>query len=180
MSSKKGAFKTRYKKVRYSSETTSLNVAAQIPSNAMPTIPATAPGVAPAAKGMTLVTPAQIQGTRKVKNMTLSVSSTGNRVPLLCAIVYVPQGTLASDLMPGPNNLNGASLYEPNQNVIMQFVMNPIGTTGEGSNVQVFRTKLARNLDSGDSIVFVAVPAKADANQQDVTIVGTFNYAISY
>ena len=178
MSSKKGAFKTRYKKVRYSSETTSLNVTDTIAANAMSTFPFVQGP--PTYKGMTLVTPASIQGTRKVKNMTLSVSSTGNRVPLLCAIVYVPQGTLASDVMPGPLNLTGASLYEPNQNVIMQFVMNPIGTSGEGSNVQVFRTKLARNLDSGDSIVFVAVPAKADPNPQTVTIVGTFNYAISY
>lgn len=176
MSSKKGAFKTRYKKVRYSSETTSLNVTDQISANNMPTIPANLPN----AKGMTLVAPAQIQGTRKVKNMTLSVASTGNTVPLLCAVVYVPQGTLASDLTPGPNNLTGASLYEPNQNVIMQFVMNPIGQGGEGSNVQVFRTKLARNLDSGDSIVFVAVPAASSSTAQNVTIVGTFNYAISY
>ena len=175
MSSKKGAFKTRYKKVRYSSETTSLNVTDQIQAGALTTFPTGAN-----AKGMTLVAPAQIQGTRKVKNMTLSVASTGNTVPLLCAIVYVPQGTLASDLTPGPAGLNGASLYEPNQNVIMQFVMNPIGGQGEGSNVQVFRTKLARNLDSGDSIVFVAVPATATAAANNVTIVGTFNYAISY
>lgn len=179
MSSKKGAYKTRYKKVRYSSETTSLNVQDTIPQGQMPTLPYSA---APSPqKGMVLVTPASIQGTRKVKNMTLSVSSEGNTVPLLCAVVYVPQGTQASDLMAGPQGLVGASLYEPNQNVIMQFVMNPIGATNEGSNVQVFRTKLARNLDSGDSIVFIATPAKANNTAaQNVTIVGTFNYAISY
>lgn len=175
MSSKKGAYKPRYKKVRYSSETTSLNATGSIPTNTQTTFP-----VDGGDKGMVLVAPATIQGTRKVKNMTLSIASTGNFVPLLCAVVYVPQGTNASDLTAGPSGINGASLYEPNQNVIMQFVMNPVTAANVGSNVQVFRTKLARNLDSGDKIVFIATPAGGYGSDMTINIVGTFNYAISY
>lgn len=176
MSSKKGAYKPRYKKVRYSSETTSLNASGSIPANTTSTFPVGENSE----KGMVLVAPATIQGTRKVKNMTLSIASTGNPVPLLCTVVYVPQGTNASDLTAGPVGINGASLYEPNQNVIMQFVMNPVTDTNVGSNVQVFRTKLARNLDSGDKIVFIATPAATYASEMSISIVGTFNYAISY
>lgn len=178
MSSKKGAYKPRYKKVRYSSETTSLNVTDSIPATTNKTFP---DGGGTNEKGMVLVSPAAIQGTRKVKNMTLSVASTGNTVPMLCAVVYVPQGTDASNLTPGPSGINGASLYEPNQNVIMQFVMNPVLGDNTGSNVQVFRTKLARNLDSGDKIVFIATLANPVSDAAtNVRIVGTFNYAISY
>lgn len=178
MSSRKTAFKARYKKVRYSSETTSLNAEGTIAAGTMSTFPS---GGSPVQKGMVLVSPATIQGTRKVKNMTLSIASKGNTVPLLCAIVYVPQGTDASSITPGPNGLTGASLYEPNQNVIMQFVMNPVESDNTGSNVQVFRTKLARNLDSGDKIVFIAAPAYANEDDSmTIKIVGTFNYAISY
>lgn len=177
MSSRRTVYKPRYKKVRYSNETTSLNCSSSVDANTQPTIPVYSDT---GAKGLILVAPTNIQGTRKVKNMTLSVSSAGNNVPLLCSVVYVPQGTSASNLTPSSDNETGASLYEPNQNVIMQFVMNPVVSTNTGSNVQVFRTKLARNLDSGDKIVFVATPAYGYDAAQTVRIVGTFNYAVSY
>lgn len=177
---KKRNYTPRYKKVRYSNETTCLNISSQVTGGQTPTIPVYSDG----ALGFVLVKAADLQGTRKVKNMLLSISSYGNQVPLLCAIVYVPQGTSPSNITPSNvANRTGSSLYEPNQNVIMQFVMNPIDpTSGAGSDVQNFKTRLARNLDSGDSIMLVMCPAypTAQGTDQTIRVAGTFNYAISY
>lgn len=172
------SFKPRYKKVRYSNETTAINVTSTIEANNQGTNPVFTNGK----KGLILVEPTQLQGTRKAKNMLLSISTVGNTVPLLCAIVYVPQGTEPSDVgFATEASRSGHSLYEPNQNVIMQFVLNPVKSdTNVGSDVQTFKTRLARNLDSGDSIMFVYAPAFASDNQMTVKIAGTFNYAISY
>ena len=175
----KGYSYRKYKKVRYSNETSTFTIEHQI----QPQATAYFPNVGnPATLGKTLVDAAQIQGTRKVKNLALSISSTNPcEVPILCAVVYVPQGTSPSQL-----NLNAAnqkepnSLYEPNQNVIMQFVLNPVYNAGQGTNVQRFKTRLARNLDSGDRIMLICAPAYASANAQTVKIAGTLNYAISF
>lgn len=177
MYSKKSKLPIRYKKVRYSNETTAINVQGTIAGNSNPVFP-----TIDDKKGVVLVQAATLQGTRKVKNMLLSISSIGNKVPILCAIVYVPQGTEATTLQSSATNQRaGASLYEPNQNVIMQFVLNPTNPdTMQGCNVQHFKTRLARNLDSGDSVVLVCTPAYTMTTDQDVRISGTFNYAISY
>ena len=176
MRSKKG-FTPRYKKVRYSNETTCINLASSIDQDTTPTLP-----VIDSKRGSILIAPTTLQGTRKAKNFLLSISSFGNTVPLLCAVVYVPQGTDPSTITPSvTTSRTGSSLYEPNQNVIMQFVMNPVDpSSGIGSDVQNFKTRLARNLDSGDSIQLVFCPAYSSSNAQTVHIAGTFNYAISY
>ena len=176
MYSRKG-FKPRYKKIRYSNETTSINISSSLTENTTPTLPVYEGNK----KGAILVSAASVQGTRKVKNMTLSLSTIGNQVPLLCTVVYVPQGTDPSDVQAASSSDRaGMSLYEPNQNVIMQFVINPVFTTGQGSETQVYRTRLARNLDSGDSIMLLFAPAYSLGTAQTVKVVGTFNYAISY
>ena len=167
----------RYKKVRYSNETSTFNINTNIAQASTASFPTYNGSL-----GKTLVSAAQIQGTRKVKNMTLSISTTQISVPVLCTVVYVPQGTEASNLsVNGSGTTDPSSLYEPNQNVIMQFVLNPVYATGEGSCVQRFKTRLARNLDSGDSIKLVMAPSVAlDAQLNNFKVTGTFNYAISF
>lgn len=68
------------------------------------------------------------------------------------------------------------SIYEPNQNVIMS------GVVGPGSNQQTWRTRLARNLNSGDSIqicfssLYVTQIWQGDLFELNCTL----NYAISF
>lgn len=177
-------FKRRYKykyglrksKKRYSNETTSFTFKDT-------GITGTTTGPVKESKlGQILVQSATLQGTRKVKNMTLSITSFGNTVPLYCAVVYCPGGTAPSSLTPGSDSLRvGSELYEPNQNVIMQFMMNPVKTdTMVNTQVQTFKTRLARNLDSNDYIALIYCPAIASATDQDIQVSGTFNYAIAY
>ena len=94
MRSRKG-FTPRYKKVRYSNETTCVNIQSSITQNTTPTLP-----LIDDKRGFILVNSANLQGTRKAKNFLLSISSFGNTVPLLCAVVYVPQGTDPSTITP--------------------------------------------------------------------------------
>lgn len=170
----------KYKKVRYSNETSSFCIEQQIPQNSTASFPML--GQPNQTLGKTLVDAAQIQGTRKVKNLSLSISSTNPcEIPILCTVVYVPQGTNPSSLsLNASNSKEPNSLYEPNQNVIMQFVLNPVYAQGQGTNVQRFKTRLARNLDSGDRIMLVCAPAYSSGNAQNVKITGTLNYAISF
>ena len=174
---KKGYSSRRYKKVRYSNETSTFNINSTIAAESTASFP-----IYSGVLGKTLVSAAQIQGTRKVKNMTLSISTSQIPVPVLCTVVYVPQGTDPGSItINGSGNTNPSSLYEPNQNVIMQFVLNPVYDNGEGSCVQRFKTRLARNLDSGDTIKLVMAPATSMSQQLDnFKVTGTFNYAISF
>ena len=124
------SYTRRYKKVRYSNETTCIICKQDVASQAIATYP-TYTGASP---GFVLVPSADLQGTRKVKNMTISLSSTGNSTPILCTVVYVPQGTTPSSINHSATTSSaGVSLYEPNQNVIMQFVLNPVVASGAGS-----------------------------------------------
>lgn len=171
--------RTAFKRVKYSNETTSFNTTTDISSGQTPNFPSFGEGASN--MGLILVAPVTNQGRRKVKNFTLSISTKGNSVPLVGTLVYVPQGTNPSTILIGQNtSQSGASLYEPNQNVILQFVLNPVGTDFNGSDVQRFYSRLARNLDSGDRIMLILVPAIASEESQSINITGTLNYAISY
>ena len=170
-------YSRKWKKVRYSNETSTFSIDTPIAQDSTATLPVYNQKI-----GKTLVEAATIQGTRKVKNMTISLSTSTIPVPVYCAVVYVPQGTDASSINVNASTAAGpSSLYEPNQNVIMQFVLNPVYAQGQGSNVQRFKTRLARNLDSGDKIVLVFAPSKATTqNITNFILNGTFNYAISF
>ena len=118
-----------------------------------------------------------VLGTRKAKNFTLTLV-TSSPVPFFFALVYVPEGTNPSGLNAGStveqNVLISASLYEPNQNVIMSGSFG-----GPNSTVERYKTRLARNLNSGDSIFLVfhnLVPG--DSASENVAV--QCNYAISY
>lgn len=94
-----------YKVVKYSNETT--NFAANLP--ATPTTPLSSVAV--------MIAPLAAQGMRKAKNFTLQIFTTSN-LPIIFALVYVPQGTEPSKLTFGSPE-TPVSLYEPNQNVFM-------------------------------------------------------------
>lgn len=120
-----------------------------------------------------LVAPIDSQGMRKCKNFTLTIACSANiSVPLIYALVYVPQGTLASRLNIGENG-GVVSLYEPNQNVILS------GILSYDQNVPVTKySRLARNLNSGDSIQLIV--RAINAEEVSLDIAATLNYAISY
>lgn len=125
-------------------------------------------------------------GTRKCKNFTLRFATlptiitnqddSTSTVPakLMFALVYVPEGTNANNLSWGDNNAS-YSLYEPNQNVILSGLI-------DDNQTYNFKTRLARNLASGDTIGLVIVDLTKPAANQTVstTVMVEFNYAISF
>ena len=121
---------------------------------------------------MTLISSVDAQGTRKTKNFTLLFVFAGP-VPLVFALVYVPQSQQPSTLMLGAAD-GPVALYEPNQNVIMSGYITP-----QSNTAPTFRTRLARNLNSGDRICLV-VKAVTDVDINNVGLGIMLNYAISY
>lgn len=142
-------------------------------------------------KGLVVVPATTILGNRKVKNFSLKLTCRGNESTIVGALVYLPEGTVASDLS---TQLMSSSLYEPNQNVIMTFIIPPSCTrdsTGVPEHVYTSNpisvsNRLARNLSSGDTVALILC-AVDDINAGDGTdgvepcvITGTCNYAIKY
>ena len=170
-----GKFTRRVKTVKYSNETYNFSDDLNIAHPSGKTIASNA-----------IISAIDQQGVRKCKNFELTltgspyVPSTGNdspKVPIFWALVYVPQGTNPSEINIGSYDAP-ASLYEPNQNVIMAGIW-----PGDLTAPYVKRTRLARNLNSGDSIAFVvAVPpfAQNDNVTYSRSIAVTLNYAISF
>lgn len=117
-----------------------------------------------------------VMGTRKVKNFTLSIIA-GTPIPFYFALVYVPEGTTASNLNYGKtldgNVLTSLSLYEPNQNVILSGIFG-----GAANQVYRFKSRLARNLNSSDSIQLVCKPV-ADTTES-IALLATLNYAMAF
>ena len=170
-----GKYTRRVKTVKYSNETYNFQDALAVNS----------PSVKTNAYSTVIASIAQ-QGVRKCKNFELTLTGTPfvpntnaplETVPLFWALVYVPQGTEPSQINIGSYEAP-ASLYEPNQNVIMSGVW-----PGDLTAPYVKRTRLARNLNSGDSIAFVlAIPNFRDDDTIKYTksIAMTLNYAISF
>ena len=123
-----------------------------------------------------------VLGTRKVKNFTLTLAHSGTETTtdniMFFALLYIPEGTAPQQINFGkgwdtdnPVILNTHSLYEPNQNVILQGFI-------DTKQVYRFKTRLARNLNSGDMIVLAFAPFKDyDAN---AFFSYTLNYAMAY
>lgn len=129
----------------------------------------------------TLISAIDQQGVRKCKNFELSLTGTpftaGDTIahaPMFFALVYVPQGTEPSQISIG-NPDACASLYEPNQNVIMCGVW-PSDLTAPF----IKKTRLARNLNSGDRIVLVMTVPPFGEGHFEKNIAVTLNYAISF
>jgi hypothetical protein len=116
------------------------------------------------------------QGTRKVKNITLKFISTELKVPLIFAVIYVPEGIEPDKLkLARCAPTQPVSLYEPAQNVIMhgQFVT-------QASGPQVFHSRLARNLQSNDAIYILFTPLVKYETEWSADIDILCNYAICY
>lgn len=127
-----------------------------------------------------------IFGMRKAKNFTLTLASNvptsiGNAAIVEFALVYWPQvyanapTTYIPTLSDLPASGNAVSMYEPNQNVIMQGIW-----TLSESSYRGF-SRLARNLNSGDTLMiimkYVGDPIPANTT---INIAGTIKFAIGY
>lgn len=98
-------------------------------------------------------------GMRKAKNFTFDIVCTAENsvMPVTFALVYVPEGQGEPSLE--TTTSSPASLYEPNQNVIISGI---VSTDGQKNR---FTTKLARNLNQGDQIgVAILAPPGAAIN----------------
>ena len=156
-------YKKAYKLQKYSNETQQIFMAVNVPAAQQN----------PAQQEMDLVVNTDVQGMRKCKNFTIQIISDSTAVPIMWALVYVPEGTQPSN-MSLPNQVNVSSLYEPNQNVIMAGILD----TNSGTVVK--RTRLARNLNSGDRIVIVASAVVGHGNGGPTAFLVQLNYAISF
>ena len=96
-----------------------------------------------------IVAPSEIQGMRKVKHLTISLSNAGNdAMPLWWCIQYVPAGYEPQKLRIS-NTGGGTNLVSANQNVMASGVIDfSAGPT------RIY-SRLARNLNSGDNIYLV-------------------------
>lgn len=112
-----------------------------------------------------------IKGMRKVKHLTIQLSNmpAAEGWPLYYALVYVPEGYDANTLnVPSDNAIS--SLYEPNQFVMAAGILD----TTSGPNR--IHCPIARNLNSGDKIVFIiACPGL----NQNAAFTGIVRYAIT-
>lgn len=122
-----------------------------------------------------LIPKIEAAGTRKAKNFTLSIEHFNYPFPVVFAVVFVPEGTVPSGLtIADPDTLS--SLYEPNQNVIMTGIIPAIQNAP-----YTRRTRLARNLNNGDSIGIVLHPlAKESGQTARYSTAVTLNYAITF
>jgi hypothetical protein len=130
--------------------------------------------------GCIVLAPVDAQGVRKLKNPTLRIAMTAPNPqwPILWALVYVPQGFPAAALKLdyGGVNAEPPSLFEPNQNLIMSGVM---PSTGSDEPI-TYRSRLARNLNSGDSIHLLVRAISGDIDIDSVAFVYHLNFAICY
>ena len=115
-----------------------------------------------------LVAATPTQGMRKVKHVTISLSTgppaSGVNTAIYWALVYVPEGYSVNPL----NGNTGANFYEPNQ-----FVM-ACGCNDPDAGPVRIRSPLSRNLNSGDSIwLVVGTPVP------NISVHGILQYAIT-
>ena len=131
-----------------------------------------------------------VQGMRKIKNITFNllmhpdpylgteITNDNFNPNFYWALVYVPEGQGVGSSVPTDQTNAFASAYEPNQNVIMSGV-------GQFNSPLTRKTRLARNLNSGDTVHLIIITSIGDADttaQQDTGfwLTGTINYAICY
>lgn len=117
---------------------------------------------------VSIIPPTSTEGKRKVKHLTLSFSATSNDFAVY-AIVYVPQGYEPQPLHI-PNTGYALDMYDANQYVLSCGVLD---FTGGPLRI---RSRISRNLDSGDSIYLVL----AYVYNAAPTIYTEITYAIKY
>lgn len=158
------------KRMRYSAECSLINanLTSETPMMAIPIAPTGSLSVS--ALGM-----------RKAKNFTLTLAApVENPLGLVAfALVYWPElySTAPQNFAPTISNLPGVgqavSMYEPNQNVIMQGVW----SLGESSYRQF--SSLARNLNSGDTLMLI-LKSLGTLPETGLPVVGSVKFAIGY
>jgi len=134
----------------------------------------------PRSVNQVVVLPTETEGVRKVKNLTIDICSkswfqqnnttagglTAN--PIYWALVYVPEGTL-------PNYLNETGdLYQPSQWVLSTGILNLI------SGKSRITTRLAKNLNKGDTIYLCMGTAEPESNRVIPTLDYLCRYAICF
>ena len=122
--------------------------------------------------GSLVVPPSTVQGTRTVKNFSITIPVTGNvNSEYWWALVYVPQSQTAQPLFAATQSPDG-SLYEPNQYVIAS------GMSDNNAGPIRIRSKMARKLHSGD---FISLVLGLSADSQGTNYVkGLVSYSIKY
>lgn len=96
-----------------------------------------------------LVTSTDMQGMRKVKHLTITASNAASSLnPLYYAVVFVPSGYEPQDLVL-PNSNGATDIYPANQ-----YVMSCGWLDFDGGPLRI-RSKLSRNLNSGDAIALI-------------------------
>lgn len=150
------------KKIKYSNETYSIDYTVTSDLSA-------------SSQSAVMIASIDNQGMRKAKNFSLKLfcpqMGSGDLYSvgaIVWALVFVPQGTNVQSLSLGNNN--SVSLYEPNQNVIMSGILC-------SDQVINAKTRLARNMNAGDSIYLVFKSYNAPINY---SVGGVLNYAIAY
>lgn len=161
-SNNKRSSKRAYKTVRYSNETISFATDLELKQTGET-------GTAYA----TLIKSTDIQGMRKAKNFTVTFAN-NSTVPIQWALIYCPQGFPETALTLDIGVEAAASIFEPNQNVIMT------GVTWATAPQNKYTTRLARNLNSGDSIVLLIRQLIVQQGlPQKCHFLCTLNYAIT-
>lgn len=177
-SSRKSTKTKVYKPVKYSSETYCAEMVLHNPGTTQGANAYLKAPVVPMVNG--------VLGTRKIKNITIkflveectyhhTAGDADVRGMITWALVYVPEGTTPADFTWGNNN-NLASLYEPNQNIIMSGF-------ADSKQPVVAKTRLARNLNSGDTIALIIMDNNyciVVGETNDTSLAVQINYAICF
>jgi len=116
-----------------------------------------------------IVPGSDVEGMRKIKHLTVSVTTEQDLGAFYWAIVYVPQGTTPGNLTVNIGT-GTTGMYEPNQ-----FVMN-CGVVDPTAGPIRFSSPVSRNLNDGDSIYLCV---RNTNNDQPVTYNAVVRYAIT-
>ena len=117
--------------------------------------------------GQLIVPATTLEGMRKVKHLSINLTSTGT-VQFWWVLAYVPQGTTPGGITIGSSTA-GTAMYEPNQFVMNCGIINP-----DAGPIRI-SSPLGRNLNDGDSIILLVRPNST----ADASIQGTCRYAIT-
>lgn len=138
--------------------------------------------------GYDLVPVVATGGMRKIKNLSLRVINITNAL-LSFAVVYLPEGVaprglsvpdLAAPIDAELHHTTITSYYEPNQNVILSGIIEPMVSDSSNPPVVTVRNRLARNLNSGDRVVLLVFPSNPSGTLGGSGVQFLLNYAITY
>jgi len=118
-------------------------------------------------QGIVVVPASTVQGMRKVKHLTVNLSTTAD-AGLFWALVFVPEGYNPNALFPA-GSISGNAMYEPNQ-----YVMN-CGVCDPQAGPVRFSSRISRNLNSGDRLYLVL----GTTNTSGPSVNGVVRYAVT-